>query len=203
MACCYIAAFCVGQLVKTCQFLDLDQTIQYNDERDPTIASGKAQDDTRDGGPESYNDNTDQTSVILSIDGMTCSTCVQTVNEALELLDEVKEVRTSLQTNESVVLSTGKHLDNARLIDVVRETGYEARLGSRTHSEVLELLQLKKDLALLRASFSGLARYGASLQLLASTGSIAGRWSSESFAAATWVGVVRLSQVLITVISQY
>lgn len=203
MACCYIAAFCVGQLVKTCQFLDLDQAIQYNDELDPTITPERGQGDAPDTKPGVYNDKTDQTSVILSVGGLTCSACVQTITEALEHLEEVKEVRTSLQTNESVVLSNGEPLDAARLVDAVREAGYEARVGTRTHSEVLELLQLKRDIALLKASFSGLARYGAVLQILAYTSKMACSWRSQSFMAATLTSILRLTLAVVAVMSQY
>ncbi|KAK6387341.1 hypothetical protein LTS17_000608 [Exophiala oligosperma] len=209
MACCYIAAFCVGQLVKTCQFLDLDQGIRYNDELDPTVTLERGHDDgARDttDKPAAYNHGKtdDQTSAILSIDGMTCSACVQTVTAALERLEEVKEVRTSLQTNESVVISDGKKpLDATRLVDAVREAGYEARLGPRTHSEVMELLKLKKDIALLKESFSGLARYGAVLQVLAYTSNIVGGWASQSSKAATLAGILRVALALIAVMNQY
>lgn len=63
----------------------------------------------------------------LSIDGMMCEHCVAHVKKALEGVPGVESVRVSLKAKSACV--TGK-VDTAKLIDAVKEAGYEAQLAS-------------------------------------------------------------------------
>lgn len=168
MACCYIAAFCVGQLVKTCQFLDLDQSIRYNDDQ---ISVQDTQGfDHNENSPSAQHSST---SAILSITGLTCSACVHAVTEALEKADHVREARVSLQTHEAVVVSDDQPLDPSQLVRFVQQAGYDATEGPRSPAELAELLQLKAETEILRKSFSGLLQYGGVAQTLSYVASFA------------------------------
>lgn len=97
-------------------------------------------------------------SVVLSVNGLTCSACVQTVTRALESLDDVEDVRVSLQTYEAVVIGNGKTLDTAELIRAIQAAGYDGRSGARSHDQLAKSLEMKAEIARLRESFAGLQR---------------------------------------------
>jgi Cu+-exporting ATPase len=158
MACCYIAAFCVGQLVKACQFLDLDEGIRYNDgERfNPT--------DTNDRGTQNHKYHS--SALVLSLDGLTCSACTSAVEKAVSSVKGVDKVRVSLALQQATVIPDGDILDHQLVLTTIRDLGYDAELGPRTPKQVVDLLQAKEHIAHLSSSFSKLARGVTILQVL-------------------------------------
>jgi copper chaperone len=60
----------------------------------------------------------------LSITGMTCDHCVNAVTGALKSVPGVQDVVVSLA--EKAARVTGENLDPAKLIEAVKEEGYEA-----------------------------------------------------------------------------
>lgn len=60
----------------------------------------------------------------LSITGMTCDHCVNAVTGALKSVPGVQDVVVSLADKAARV--TGENLDPAKLIEAVKEEGYEA-----------------------------------------------------------------------------
>lgn len=158
MACCYIAAFCVGQLVKAYQFLDLDEGIRYNDEGSPL---GDADD------LHTPKHASDPSTLILSLSGLTCSACTSTVESTVSHLPGVEQVRVSLTLQQATIISSASSvLDTDLILTTIRDLGYDADLGPRTPKRVVHLLQAKQHIARLSASFSRLARGVAILQLL-------------------------------------
>lgn len=60
----------------------------------------------------------------LSIDGMTCDHCVNAVTSALKSVPGVADATVSLAEKSARI--TGEGLDVKKLIEAVREEGYEA-----------------------------------------------------------------------------
>ncbi|KAL1911256.1 hypothetical protein Sste5344_003060 [Sporothrix stenoceras] len=82
MACCYIAAYCVGQLVKASQFFDLDNGIRYNDEDGiETFIRDIDNDSEKAAIPKPP--AADGSNFVVSIDGMTCSACTSAVEDTV------------------------------------------------------------------------------------------------------------------------
>ena len=162
MACCYIAAICVSRLLKACKFLDLDFGIQLNENIDPTKPLGIVSQERQSQAPAS----TASSSITLSLAGLTCASCVQTVTTALEAINGVEEARLSLLTQEAVVFSSGEDLSPARLIEAVQRAGYDCFEGARAYQESLEIIQFKAELKTLRNSFLGFLCCGATIQIV-------------------------------------
>jgi copper chaperone CopZ len=70
-----------------------------------------------------------QHQLLLSVSGMTCSTCVGAVQKALEAHGGVYSAQVSLQTNEAQVVCS-KQTDAEALCSVVRGIGFEAAPGA-------------------------------------------------------------------------
>ena len=68
--------------------------------------------------------------VTLSVEGMHCASCVQTIESALSGVRGVEEALVNLGTGRADV--RGRGLEPTRLIQAVQETGYQARLASET-----------------------------------------------------------------------
>jgi Cu+-exporting ATPase len=64
----------------------------------------------------------------LAVEGMHCASCVSTIEEALTAVTGVSEASVNLATGRALV--SGKGLNPRRLVEAVRETGYEAKLAS-------------------------------------------------------------------------
>lgn len=93
----------------------------------------------------------------LSIDGMTCAACVQTVESALLKLGGVKRASISLPMGRVTVVVDTNLLSPARLEETIRSVGYGAKMGDRTAEENLEVLSHSVQLASLRTAFSSAA----------------------------------------------
>ncbi|KAH7133794.1 hypothetical protein EDB81DRAFT_871221 [Dactylonectria macrodidyma] len=161
MACCYIAAFCVGQLVKACQFLDLDKTIRYNDDEslafssDITIA-------------ERNDKQQNQSTLVLRLSGMTCSACSSAVESALKSHPDIDQVRVSLTLQQATVIGKTPILDRESIKRCVEHLGYGAELGPRSPQEIVDVLKSKQDVERLQLSFSRLSRCALAVQIASS-----------------------------------
>lgn len=59
----------------------------------------------------------------LAVPDMSCEHCVRAVKEALQEVDEVKEVRVSLDSK-SAEVKAGESVDTSSLEEAVKEAGY-------------------------------------------------------------------------------
>ncbi|KAF0330621.1 heavy metal translocating P-type ATPase [Colletotrichum asianum] len=162
MACCFIAAFCIGQLVKACQFFDLDDSIDYNDdtgtEAVPETESGHA----RTASVKSCNSN----AIILSLSGMSCAACSSSIERAILGFDGVKDVRVSLHLQQATVVGANSTLDLDGILQAVRELGYGAEPGPRSPKEMMGLLESRRESKMLWTSFANVGKHAAVIQLL-------------------------------------
>jgi len=86
----------------------------------------------------------------LSIEGMTCASCVARVEKALKKIEGVQQANVNLAT-ERAWIQGGSHVQSNDLIQAVKKAGYEAKLVQQDHDEQLEKKaseqqQLKRDL---------------------------------------------------------
>lgn len=93
----------------------------------------------------------------LSIDGMTCAACIQTIGNALLELDGVKSVSVSLPLARATVVFDADVLSSVEIGDAIREAGYGVKIGGRNAEENRELLSQSGTLQSLRISFSSAA----------------------------------------------
>lgn len=164
MACCFLAAYCVAQLIKARHFLDLDDGITYHDHKDldtfPESLAGIST--TR----EFTSGKSTPMALILSLGGLTCSACTITVEDALLRLPGVDQVRISLPFQQATIISNNGGLSQDLILDTVRNTGYDAHLGPRPPKQMIELLQAKEEITNLRSNFLQLGRCVLLLQLM-------------------------------------
>jgi copper chaperone CopZ len=74
--------------------------------------------------------------VSLNISGMTCESCVSTVEKALKKVDGVKDVKVSLKTNSATVVVAGEKTSPAGLIKAVSDAGFTASEGSAPKTDM-------------------------------------------------------------------
>lgn len=73
---------------------------------------------------------TDPKTTLLTIDGMTCGSCVRHVYQALTDLDGVQKVDIQFSRKQALVVHEAD-VPMAELIQAVRDAGYEASLAAR------------------------------------------------------------------------
>ena len=66
--------------------------------------------------------------VTLELEGMYCAMCPVTIKTALEFADGVHEVRVSRDPDEAVIRYDDARTGPAKLIDVVKKSGYGAHI---------------------------------------------------------------------------
>lgn len=72
----------------------------------------------------------------ISIGGMTCASCANSISEAVRDMDCVRSVSVELLSNSAAVVFTGR--DNAnRVVDTINDTGFDAELDSVTAKATL------------------------------------------------------------------
>ncbi|WP_111858469.1 heavy metal translocating P-type ATPase [Acinetobacter sp. CFCC 10889] len=86
----------------------------------------------------------------LTIEGMTCASCVARVEKALKKVEGVQQANVNLAT-EQAWIQTDAHVSSERLIQAVQKAGYDAKLVSSNKTEqqdkkANELQELKRDL---------------------------------------------------------
>jgi len=64
---------------------------------------------------------------VLAVEGMTCPSCVRHVGEALKDVAGVEKVELDLRNGIAVVLHDATEAPIDRLIEAVREAGYESQ----------------------------------------------------------------------------
>nr|RBQ94951.1 hypothetical protein FVER53263_10970 [Fusarium verticillioides] len=152
MACCYIAAFCISQLVKVYQFLDVDDAIRYNEDEPelpyPTSKSTNGED---------IKGDKRNASLVLSLSGLTCSACSSAVESALRSHPDVDQVRVSLALQQVILIGKTASFDTQSITRLVTDLGYGVELGPRSPQEVIRVLKSKEEIARLKSSLSSLA----------------------------------------------
>jgi P-type Cu+ transporter len=76
--------------------------------------------------------------VTVPVSGMTCAACTSRVQRALERTSGVQQASVNLMTNNAVVTFDGAAVTPERLVQVIRDTGYEAELPSPDRSAFAE-----------------------------------------------------------------
>lgn len=74
----------------------------------------------------------------ISIQGMTCASCVVRVENALMAVDGVQEASVNLATDRASVRYTPGIVDEGALVDAIRELGYEALSHSAEESDATD-----------------------------------------------------------------
>jgi len=69
-----------------------------------------------------------QRSVTLELEGIYCAMCPVTIKTALEFADGVQEVKVSRDPDEAVIRYDDARTSPAKLIEVVKKSGYGAHL---------------------------------------------------------------------------
>lgn len=158
MACCYIAALCIGSLVKACQFLDSDDNIHYNEDGGSKLVQSSSTSQGKTGPPVQTPSN--PSTMVLSLSGLTCAACVSTVERVLSGVPHVQHARVSLPLQQAtVVAEDGFSLNEESMVSAVRSAGYEAEKGPRPPKEIIDMLQSRREVEGLKASFVNVARY--------------------------------------------
>ena len=147
MACCYIAASMIAFIINTCDALNVDINLQYNESLDPSKKSEHADDDA-----SSIEQHSGPT--IISIGGMTCAACTGNVETALLTLEGVQRVIVSLPFQEARVVHDADVSKDA-MVSAVEGAGYDAKMGQRAPTQRIETLHQSKELSLLFNAFTG------------------------------------------------
>ncbi|KAF5248153.1 hypothetical protein FANTH_6083 [Fusarium anthophilum] len=152
MACCYIAAFCISQLVKVYQFLDVDDAIRYNEDETELPYP-----DTKSAVGEYTECDKRDASLVLSLSGLTCSACSSAVESALRSHPDVDQVRVSLALQQATLIGKSSSFDSQSIMRLVTDLGYGVELGQRSPQEVIRVLKAQEEIARLKSSLSSLA----------------------------------------------
>lgn len=150
MACCYIAASMIAFIIKSCEMLDINLQLQYNDAA--KVNYGQANDvfDQEKGGVQHEAGVT-----IISISGMTCAACTTTVEKALMGIKGVKQALVSLPYQEARVFHD-EDIDRNDLKEAIEAVGYDATLGERNAPQKVQTLRHTEEIQELRRSLKGL-----------------------------------------------
>ncbi|CAG8726667.1 7905_t:CDS:2 [Dentiscutata erythropus] len=81
--------------------------------------------------PQLYSDNDGDDTTILEIGGMTCASCVQTIQSAVELLPGVASVNINLLTTQASIKHDRNLIGPRDLITKIEELGYEPQLYTK------------------------------------------------------------------------
>lgn len=188
MACCYIAALCIGTLVKACQFLDFDDNIRYNEDSGSGLSKSHQSSHTK---AEKQNEPSSQPSaLVLSLSGLTCAACVGSVERVLSDIPSVEHARVSLPLQQATVVAQKGHaLDERKLISAVESVGYGAEIGPRSPKEIIDMLQSRQEVEDLKNSFANVARYAGLIQTVGYAASrLESRWPNSGLGALNlWV----------------
>ena len=65
---------------------------------------------------------------IINVDGITCEHCVDTIKEAVEILDGIFSVDVDIEKKQVVVEFDEKIAKKEDLIDKIEEVGFEVRM---------------------------------------------------------------------------
>ncbi|KAF2019869.1 heavy metal translocatin [Aaosphaeria arxii CBS 175.79] len=151
MACCYIAASILGLVIRSCEALDINLHLQYNES-----VEDQYNDDHTDFSSSPTNKGLHCGVTLISISGMTCAACTSAVESAINDLDGVEEVLVSLPFQEARVLHNGK-VDLEEMKQAITDVGYGAVIGERQASQKINVLRHTEELAELKLALRGLS----------------------------------------------
>ena len=97
MACCYIVALMIAFIINTCDALNVNMNLQYNESLDASAKSKHADD-------HAFLCEGPSGPTIISLGGMTCAACTWNVETALLTLEGVQRVMVSLLFQEARVM---------------------------------------------------------------------------------------------------
>lgn len=137
----------IAFIINTCDVLNVDIDLQYNESLDPSDKSKHAND-----GAFSLEERSGPT--IISIGGMTCAACTGNVETALIKVEGVQRVVVSLPFQEARVVHDAK-VSKDTMVSAIADVGYDATIGQRAPTQRIETLQQSQELSLLSRSFSG------------------------------------------------
>ncbi|OQV09756.1 hypothetical protein CLAIMM_13845 [Cladophialophora immunda] len=202
MACCYIAAFCVGQLVKACHFFDFDDGITYNDDLSAPRQAGSMAETANNRFKESRVSN----SITLSLEGLTCAACVQAVESALLRVQGVRDARVSLKLQQATVIcdrGDERALDPSMLVHAVQDAGYKAELGQRPRAETIKVLMATKEIKELKMTCYKILKYSSAVNVF----QWGLYWLSHGWLGPPWAGILAwmlsLSSIVASLYCQY
>ena len=157
----------IAFIINTCEVLDVDINLQYNETLDPT--KGTKTDDY------GYSEVQTEGPTILSLSGMTCTACTSIVERALDSIDGVERAVVSLPFQEARVVHD-RQVSKDVMVLAVEDVGYEAHIGLRAPTQRIETLQQTKELRTLSKGLSG-SSWLSSLLFFFGTGSDLFGWS--------------------------
>ncbi len=82
--------------------------------------------------------------IVLDIDGMTCTSCVSTIENTLNSFSGVIDVKVNLTSNKAEIIIDENNIDLLELIKKIEDIGYRARLSLRNDS--LERLERTEEI---------------------------------------------------------
>lgn len=183
MACCYIAALCIGTLVKACQFLQFDDDIRYNE--DGGLKQSQSHQSFHTEAKIASQPSSQPSALVLSLSGLTCAACVGNVERVLSDIPSVEHARVSSPLQQATVVAQKGHaLDVKNLISAVSSIGYGAEIGPRSPKEIIDMLQSRQEVEDLKRSFASVARYAALMQTVGYAASkLENRWPNSGLRA--------------------
>ena len=159
----------IAFIIDTCEALDVDINLQYNETLDPSKSSASSEDGSH------MSEQKSSGPTILSLSGLTCAACITNVEQALLAVDGVQRVVVSLPFQEAKVVHDAK-VSNTTMRSAVEDAGYEADIGQRAPQQRVEAIKHNKELKLLSTAFSEASQLSAGL-FLAGTGSDLMGWT--------------------------
>lgn len=142
MACCVFTAYVMNRIIKACELLDLDVIkVQYN---------------AFDDGPVYCDEEKLLSSQLVvskfSIDGMTCTACVTTIEKSLVALNGVAAATVSLTLGRASVAHR-PDVVGSQICKAIEQCGYQARQGTRSAQENLDTFERGLELARQKQAF--------------------------------------------------
>lgn len=147
MACCVLTAYCMAQLIRACEYLDLDiikieyNAFHYGPDESISIAEKGSQ----------------LVTSKIALEGLTCAACVSSIEKAVTGLDGVERVAISLPLSRATIVHNEGKASVKIIIEAIEEKGYGATAGERSAQQNLELLQHNDEIQRLRMAFTDAA----------------------------------------------
>ncbi|KAG2419712.1 hypothetical protein HFD88_004508 [Aspergillus terreus] len=110
----------------------------------PEATADLVREATANAGPSHLQREPDQWDARISIGGMSCASCVNSITNEVEQMDFVKEVTVNLLTNSATVVVTGPRSNVDKVIEQIDDMGFEASLN--------EARQINKQVSTQRSS---------------------------------------------------
>ena len=184
----------IAFIINTCDALNVDINLQYNESLDPSNKSKHADDDA-----SSVEEHSGPT--IISIGGMTCAACTGNVETALLTLEGVQRVMVSLPFQEARAVHDADVSKDA-MVAAIEGAGYDAKIGQRAPTQRIETLHQSQELSLLIKSFSGSSQLSTLLFALGTGADLVG-WGSYLETFLTPLGRQGILLLLTATISYY